>query len=458
MRILIASAAALLIAAPVVAMPPPVEPGSDRPAPVLGLADAWRLALDRAPALQADEARRDASLEAYAQARGGLLPELGLQAYREDASTDGERIGLTDDGIGIVSSRTDSDTDFAGVSLRQPLVAVDRWIALRQASDARSAAELRLALARERLALRVAESYFGVLGAREAHAVAVAHLAAVHRLGEQVGHRYDAGVVANTDLQEARAARDAAHADEIDARHRVRVAEQALANLIGTRPAGLRAVSAALPTVMPEPADPGWWLERARSAATAVRLAEAGAEVARHEVQRRRAAHYPTVDFIASRTRTDRASTNAFQVADLDGTTLRVELNMPLFAGGIIRSRVREAAAEHRAAGFELEDVRRISGFNTEEAWLEIEAALQRIRAREQAERSAASALSAAEVGAVEGLRTTADVLDAQRQVTQARAAAAQARFDYIIAVLALRASTGLLDDAAIEQVDRWLE
>ncbi len=440
------------------AMPPPVEAGSDIPAPQLDLVDAWRLAVDHDPALKRAQASRDASIETRIQARGQLLPQLGLQAYREDSSSDVERLGLTGTGIGTVSSRTDTDTRFAGLQLRQPIVAVDRWVALQQANDLRDAAELQYLFDQENLMLRLAQAYFGVLAAEDGLAVAESHLAAVRRFREQIGHRYDAGVVANTDLQEAQAALDAAQADAIDARHRLMLAKQSLTDLTGVRGAKLSGISDSLVPTAPEPADPGWWMQRAEQDATPVRLAQIGHGVSRREIERRRAAAYPTLDLVASRSRLDQSSSNPFENIDIDGNTVRLELNVPLFAGGAIQSRVRQAAAEHREAGYRLDEVRLQAISQAQRAWLGVNASVERVRAREQALRSATAARQAAELGVVEGVRTTLDVLDAQRQHASARAALSMARYEYVLGVFALRAATGLLDEAAMTNVNAWLD
>jgi len=440
------------------AMPPPVEAGSDAPAPQIDLVGAWHLAVDHDPALKRAQASRDVSFETRIQARAQLFPQVGFQAYREDSSSDGERLGLTPTGIGMVSSRTDTDTSFAGLQLRQPIIAIDRWVALQQANDLRDAAELQYQFDREHLMLRLAQAYFGVLAAEDALVVAESHLAAVRRFREQIGHRYDAGVVANTDLQEAQAALDAAHADAIDARHRVMLARQSLADLTGMRGARLSRISDGLVPVAPDPADPDWWLQRAAQESTPVRLAQIGHGISRREIERRRAAAYPTLDFVASRSRLDQSSSNPFENIDIEGNTVRLEFNVPLFAGGAIQSRVRQAAAEHREAGYRLDEVRLQATSQAQRAWLGINASVERVRAREQALRSATAARQAAESGVIEGVRTTLDVLDAQRQYASARAALSVARYEYVLGVFALRAATGLLDETAVGQVNAWLD
>lgn len=442
----------------VYAMPPPVEVGSDIPAPQLDLVEAWLLAVDHDPALKRASASRDASFETRIQARSQLLPQVGFQAYREDSSSDGERLGLTGAGIGMVSSRTNTDTSFAGLQLRQPIIAIDRWVALQQANDLRDAAELQYQFDRENLMLRLVQAYFGVLAAQDGFAVAESHLAAVRRFREQIGHRYDAGVVANTDLQEAQAALDTANADAIDARHRVMLARQSLSDLTGVRGATLRGLSEGLVPAAPEPAGPDWWMQRAEQDATPVRLAQIGHGISRREIERRRAASYPTLDFVASRSRLDQSSSNPFENIDIEGNTVRLELNVPLFAGGAIQSRVRQAAAEHREAGYRLDEVRLQTSSQAHRAWLGINAAVERVRAREQALRSATAARQAAELGVIEGVRTTLDVLDSQRQYASARAALSMARYEYVLGVFALRAATGLLEEETMVQVNAWLD
>ncbi|RMD79186.1 MAG: type I secretion protein TolC, partial [Gammaproteobacteria bacterium] len=382
------------------------------------------------------------------QARAALLPHLDLQGSVE-------RLQDVYDGSPefIRTQQTYS------LQLVQPLYLREARKALARADALVAQAEARYQAARQGLILRLAEAYLGVLRARAQLAFVEADRKATQRQLEQARQRFKVGMVAVTDVEEAKAARDRVEAERVLAENALASAREALQELTGRPPGTLEELGPALPLVRPDPADVERWVRSALEQNFEV-LAQAQAlRAAREEVERRRSGHYPTLSLVANDTYIDRKfNFGSGRVFPLRGQnrSLALQLQLPLYSGGAVSAGVREALHRQRQAEEELERVRRQVTRQTRDAYRGVEASLRRVKALEQALRSARTALEATQAGFEVGTRTTVDVLQAQRNLFRARRDLADARYDYVINLLRLQQAAGSLDEAGLRRVAGW--
>ena len=80
------------------------------------------------------------------------------------------------------------------------------------------------------------------------------------------------------------------------------------------------------------------------------------------------------------------------------------------------------------------------------------------VTARKQALTSAKSALEATKVGYEVGTRNTVDLLDAQKRVFSAQTDYANSRYEYVIAMLRLKASVGSLNPGDLISISNRME
>jgi len=201
------------------------------------------------------------------------------------------------------------------------------------------------------------------------------------------------------------------------------------------------------------------WVERAKQNSPAVRIAQQNLVFATQEVARNRGAHHPTLDAVASYT--DAGSGSGVQGGSGTDTQTRVvglQLAIPLYQGGLVNSRVREALANEEKARQDLDNARRSAELAARQGYLGVTSNLAQVRALEAALVSSQSSLDSTLLGQQVGVRTQVDVLNAQQQLFSARRDLAQARNNYILSLLRLYAAAGELDSADLEQVNRWLE
>jgi outer membrane protein len=189
-----------------------------------------------------------------------------------------------------------------------------------------------------------------------------------------------------------------------------------------------------------------------------VALQKTALEIAAREVERQRYGHYPTLDVVASYT--DARSNSSAQGigSEIRQGVVGLQFQVPLYAGGAVSSRVREAAANKTKAEQDLEQARRSSTLATQQAYLGVTSGLAQVKALEQALRSSEVSLESTKLGRDVGVRTQVDVLNAQQQVANARRDLARAVYDTIVAQLRLKQAVGRLTEEDLAAVNALLE
>ena len=213
-----------------------------------------------------------------------------------------------------------------------------------------------------------------------------------------------------------------------------------------------------LQLVTPQPAALEKWVEDSRSSNPQVRVADSNLVLARQEVTRNRAGHLPTVDAFAS-TGVNRAGVGTLggPGTNIDISSIGVQMAVPIYQGGIVNSRVREAAANEDRAVRDLDGARRNAELATRQAYVGVTSGIAQVKALEAALVSSQSALDSSRLGREVGVRTQVDVLNAQQQLFSARRDLAQAKYNYIMSTLKLKAAVGRLSEADIVAVNAWL-
>src|SRR5690606_26971406 len=260
------------------------------------------------------------------------------------------------------------------------------------------------------------------------------------------------------DVNDAQARFDLTQARRLQARHELQLAREALRRITGAPVGALAPLAADFAPVLPEPASAAAWPRRAEQANLDVRLAQTAFALARDEVERQRAQRYPKVDLVARYGQENGVLLGGGQPTDVTQRSIAVELSMPLYSGGAVSARIREARAGQDRA---LEQVRaavRAAGLAAETAFLQLTASLEQVRALEQALRSIRINEQSTQRGVELGLRTTLDLLDIQRERFAAERDLAAARYGYLLNYLQLQAAVGnAVSPEAIDTVNQFL-
>lgn len=389
----------------------------------------------------------------------------------DDASTDVARAGLLPSLVAngdisqnkfeadVVGSDSDYKSTSYGAKLTQPLFNANAWYAYKSAKSVGSQAEATYRSAEQDLALRVSQAYFAVLEAQETLAYSEAEEAALARQLDQAQQRFDVGLIAITDVLEARASFDGSRANRILAEANVSTAKENLSAIIGEAPGKLAALKPDTPMVKPVPADPEEWVKLARERNPDIKAAEASYASARAATKQSRSGFLPTVDAYASYSDMNRDTNNAALTMQNGSTTAYgLQANWAIFSGGGTYAASKQANYRAAAAQDNVTGTEKLVVNNTRTAFLNVSADSYRVDARKQAVASSESSLAATQAGYEVGTRNIVDVLLAQRNMYAAKRDYAAARYDYVINTLQLKASSGQLSEVDIKELNSWLD
>ncbi len=385
------------------------------------------------------EAARLATLESKPQSRALLFP-----AISANANTTGNRLEMP-------SGTSHFNSSGYTLSLTQPVYHHDTYVQLRQADARIAQADALFGAARQDLMLRSATRYFDVLAAQDNLEFARAEKKAIARELEQSRQRFAVGLVAITDVQEAQARFDTALAQEIAAERQLTTGVEALREITARQHDALAVLTEQLPLLTPDPADVEQWTETALKQNLQYTAAQHASAVAEEEIARQRAGHYPTLDIVGNRVFSESSASETLN------DSISLQINAPIFQGGLVNSRTREARHKYTQAQENQEQQLRSMVRQTRDAYAGVIAGISRVKALKQAVLSHQTALEATEAGLQVGTRTEVDVLDAQRELFRARRDYARARYDYILEGLRLKQAAGTLSQTDLEQVNTWL-
>ena len=307
--------------------------------------------------------------------------------------------------------------------------------------------------------LRVAQAYFDVLYAEENLRAVRANKQAIAQQLEQAKKNFEVGTATITDSQEAQSRFDLASAQEISAENDLEVKRYALRVIVGKDYPVLNRLRREAELAPPQPASMDQWVVSAEKDSFSVQAQQAAAEVAAKEVERVRGGHYPTVDIVANYGKNNNAL--SFVGNDTLETTARnvgLQLNIPIFQGGAVNSKTREAEANRMAANASLEAARRTAALNARQSYLGVVNGLAGINALKAALTSSTSALESNKLGYEVGVRINIDVLNAEQQVYNTKRDLAKVRFDTLLAQLKLKAAVGALSEADLVQINPLFE
>lgn len=423
----------------------------------LTLIDAYQLALQHDAQISAARAARKAGLEKLPQGRAGLLPNISLQT---DYSTNNQEINYNRLTPTLSSTQLDQryDSKSYSVSLTQPLFRLQNLAAYQQAKAQAGMSEDNFVIAEQNLILRVADAYFNVLIAEESLVAARSQTAATARSLEEASAKFKVGTVTITDVDEAQAGYDLARANEIVSLNELDVNKQSLNKIIGQMPAHLRTASELMITPL-EPEDMQQWEQTAIHNSPVIRVAQNELAAAQQEVQRNRGKRYPSVDLVASYSESSTDGNNLLGTgSDTTASAIGIELQIPLYSGGELSSRVREANANYSKARMDLRETREQVVLDTRQAYLTVTSGRLQVQAYQQAVKSSKSSLKTTQRGYEIGIRTSLDVLNAQQQLFESQRNLANVKYNYLNSLLQLKAAVGVLSISDVEDINRLLE
>ncbi len=344
-----------------------------------------------------------------------------------------------------------------GVTVTQPIYRKQNALTYEQAKIQVRQAQTQLGVAAQELMTRVAQAYFDVLLSRFNLRTIGSQKIAVAQQLEQAKRNFVVGTATITDSREAQARYDLVVAQELVAQNDVEVKKRTLEQIVGRPQDELSGLITPISLNAPQPAEMNAWVEQAYQSNLQIALAQQSVELAARESERASAGHQPTLDAVGSLTQYYAGSSAQGVGSDLRALVIGVQLNLPLYQGGAISSRVREAVANQERARQDLENARRSAALQTREAFLGVTSGLGQVKALQQAVASTQLQLESTKLGQEVGVRTAVDVLNAEQQLSIARRDLAQAVYNTILNQLRLKAAVGKLAEADLADINALL-
>ena len=398
-----------------------------------------------------------AAEELYPQSRANLLPELTAGGFYQRNDTTREN------STGLINDFTDNKFDTKGydVTLNQVLFNKAFWDAMEQSEALVAQAAASYEVAKQDLIIRTAQAYFNVLGAQDNVAFTRAEKEAIGRQLEQSQERFNVGLIAITDVRESQASYDNAVANEIVARNTLRNNIEALRVIIGDPVDDLVPLAEKFPLLLPEPNDINQWQSMALDGNLNLKASRYALTAAKENYEGSRAGHYPILNLQAAHT-FDSSDGNSFGTtfggADNTANTIGAQLAIPIYQGGSVTSRTRQANAEVWSAQALVDQAIRTTIQQLRDAYLGVEASVSSVQAFYQALISAKTSVEATEAGFEAGTRTSVDVLLVQGRQYEAERNYARSRYDYLLVLLQLQRAAGSLTREDVWQINEWLD
>jgi len=406
-----------------------------------------------------------AGRERINQGRAGLLPVVGITGSSIKNDRDGspwnEGATVTNPNTGVQSpvlgTGTNLRTTQYTIGLTQPLFRWDRWETYQQSKLQQAISEAQFAQAQQDLITRVAQAYFDVLAAQDKLESTRAQKTAVTEQLASAKRNFEVGTQTITDTHEAQAAYDLVIAQEFAAVNDLDNKRNTLQAIIGAEPTALAPLKPGITLTAPSPANVDPWVSAAENQNYGVTVQQLQVEIAKREISKTRAGHYPTLDLTASSSRTEVSGRVTGSGTDRN-TGIGLQFTVPLFSGFGVTSRVRETIALEDKARNDLEATRRQAALQARQSYLGVNSGMAQVKALEAAEVSSQSALESNKLGYQVGVRINIDVLNAQRQLYSTRTDLSRARYDTILNGLRLKAASGSLRESDLAAVNNLLD
>jgi outer membrane protein len=412
--------------------------------------DIYERALQNDPLIRQAEAKQSAAGESRIQGLARFFPTLAATAASGREWRHNKIVSLNN----LFPANQEYWNNNFSVNLTQPLFHWDHWIQLSQSDNKIAQATAAYEAELQKLMVRTTEAYFNVLSAQDNLQFTVSEKEAIAKQLEQAKARFEVGIIPITDVYEAQAAFDQTTANELEAANNIDNQKEALREIIGDSEALVSSLGETLPLKKPEPDNLSKWDETAETNNLSIIAAFNEMEVAHKAIDIQRSGHLPKLDLVGAYGVTENGSSFGPRG---DNQSIGVQLNVPLFEGGAVNSRTRQASFEYEASKENLNSVKRSVKRQVNNTYRSILTNISRIEALKATVTSAASALEASEAGFEVGIRTMVDVLGEQRNVYRAKRDLSRARYDYLINTIKLKQTTSDLVQADLELINGLL-
>lgn len=411
------------------------------------LFDIYNLAEQSDPLYLGSEATYLAKKQNLTQSWASLLPQISLAAFRSDLKQD-------------IQTATSNSQNFSSegytLSIRQTLYRQSDFLRVSQSNATVLKAQADFDFAKHDLILRVANNYFNVLAAKDNLKFNASEYKALQRRLLQSEQKFQVGLIAITDVHEARARHDQAAAQLIVAKNQVQISLENFRELTGQTPSDVQSLTKDINLISPQPENISEWIKLALNNNLELLAAKQFMLIAKQEIVIQRAGHLPTLDLVAEQSNTNTGG-GFFGSREIEQTSISLQLNLPLYEGGTTSSKTTQARFEYTAAKQQYIQSQRITERLVRSSYLNVLAIISQVKALKQSVISSDKALKTTQAGFEIGTRTTVDILNSQRELFRTKKDYARARYDYLLETLKLKKAAGILTVSDLKKISDWI-
>lgn len=421
--------------------------------------DLWTVyqqALSSDPVLQQADAIHKANKEALPQSAATLLPSLSGTADTQSFHYSQPQILST--GRGVSQNNSTANAHGYALTLTQPLFNFQNWMQVRAASAVSKQADASYNAALQDLIIRTATAYFNVLQAQDSLKYILAQKKAVGDQLQQIRARYQVGMATMTDVYQAQANYDSLTAQTINAQNTVANNFEALRQITNRTYSSLSTLRDPLPLITPKPNTPFDWVQSAEQHNWTLLSDHFAALSAKENIRVNYAGHFPSINAVGfyqngNNSELGYGATNQNQWKSSVG----LQVSVPLFQGGAVVSKTRQAQDQYLAANDQMETTHRKVVLLAEQSFNNVVSDISKIEADRAAVTSAQSALDSTTAGYKAGTKTLLDVLTSQQNLYQSKAQLSSDQYAYLINTLTLKQAAGSLNAQDLLAINRWL-
>ena len=421
------------------------------------LVDIYQEAMAHDPTLASALNANQAAQEIIEQAKALYRPTVNLNAGANATRSDIRFLDTSSTNNPFrFQGRSNYEGYSYGIDARQPIFRKQNLVQIDQSKIQVSQADKQLALSKQDLILRTTQAYFAVLIAQDKIGLIAAQKTAILSQLDQAKANFDVGTATVTDVNEAQARYDLSVAQEIAAINEYQIATRAIQAITGVIPEKLATVRSDIKTTSLEQ-PMAKWLDVATQNNLNLQIQQDTLRLSEQNIKYAQAGHYPTLDAIANYN-DNYANGNATGTgSELKAGVIGLQLQIPLYQGGAVSSRIRQAVYNKQKAQDDVEIARRQVELETQRAYLNLNTSIAQVKAYEQALKSSQSQVDSTKLGYEVGVRTSVDVLNAQQQLFSAKRDLLQARYDYLVNIIRLKAASGVVTEADLADINQQL-
>ena len=419
------------------------------------LLNIYQQALAHDPALASAIIGNEAAQELIEQGKALYRPTVNFNAGANAIQSDIRFIGAGFNPF-RVQGRSNYEGYSYGLDARQPIYRKQNLVQIAQSKIQVSQADKQLALIQQDLIVRSTQTYFDVLIAQDKIGLINAQKTAILGQLEQAKANFEVGTATITDVNEAQARYDLIVAQEIAAINEHQIAKRAVQAITGEIPSQLAPVKSDIKTNQLEQVMDKW-LEAATQNNLNIQIQQDTLKFLEQEVERQKAGHLPVLDAVASYNNNYTNGSATGTGSELKTGLIGLQLQIPIYQGGAVSSRVRQSVLNQQKALEDVDVVRRQTALETQRAYLNLGTSIAQVKAYEQALLSTQSQVDSTTLGYEVGVRNSVDVLNAQQQFFSAKRDLLQSRYNYLVNIIRLKAAAGIVSEADLLDINEQL-